>query len=130
MAGSRRMHRVNDLLQEVANEVMRQVKDPAVEGALITITSVNVSPDLSSARLYVTVMNKPVAEVVEGLNRAAGFFRREMTKQVSLKRVPTLLFVYDDTLERAMQMQQLLHQVALLPVQPDPPQEEDEETQS
>ncbi len=130
MAGSRRMHRVNDLLQEVANEVMRQVKDPAVEGALITITSVNVSPDLSSARLYVTVMNKPVAEVVEGLNRAAGFFRREMTKQVSLKRVPTLLFVYDDTLEHAMQMQKLLHEVALLPVQPNPPQEEDEETQS
>ena len=67
MPGSRRIHRVNDLIQEVANEVMRQVKDPAVEGALITITSVNVSPDMSSARLYVTVMGKPVAEVVKTL---------------------------------------------------------------
>lgn len=123
MAGSRRIHRVNDLLQEVANDVMRHVKDPAVEGAIITITSVQVSPDLSNARFYVTVLNKPVAEVVEGLNRAAGFFRREMTKQVSLKRVPAILFVYDDTLDQAMHMQKLLQQVAQMPTQPDPPAE-------
>ena len=113
VAGSRRIHRVNDLLQEVANEVMRQVKDPAVEGALITITSVNVSPDLSSARFYVTVMGKPVAEVVEGLNRASGFFRREITRQVSLKRVPSIQFLYDDTLDHAMHVQKLLHEAAL-----------------
>ncbi|MBS2039541.1 30S ribosome-binding factor RbfA [bacterium] len=124
MAGSRRIHRVNDLLQEVANEVMRQVKDPAVEGALITITSVNVSPDLSSARFYVTVMGKPVAEVVEGLNRASGFFRREITRQVSLKRVPSIQFLYDDTLDHAMHMQKLLHQVA----QQTPPAEEEEQS--
>lgn len=123
MAGSRRIHRVNDLLQEVANEVMRQVKDPAVEGALITITSVNVSPDLSSARFYVTVMGKPVAEVVEGLNRASEFFRREITRQVSLKRVPSIQFLYDDTLDHAMHMQKLLHQVA----QQTPPAEDEEE---
>lgn len=123
MAGSRRLHRVNDLLQEVANDVMRHVKDPAVEGALITITSVQVSPDLSNARFYVTVLNKPVAEVVEGLNRAAGFFRREITKQVSLKRVPAVQFVYDDTLDQAMHMEKLLQQVAQMPTQPDPPQD-------
>lgn len=120
MPGSRRIHRVNDLIQEVANEVMRQVKDPAVEGALITITSVNVSPDMSSARLYVTVMGKPVAEVVEGLNRASGFFRREITRQVSLKRVPTLQFLYDDTLDHAMKVQKLLHEASLQPKQPEP----------
>jgi ribosome-binding factor A len=105
-------------LQEVANEVLRQVKDPAVEGALVTITSVHVSPDLSQARFYVTVLNKPVAEVVEGLNRAAGFFRREMTSRVSLKRVPACLFVYDDTLDHAMHIQKLMHEVSLQPVQP------------
>lgn len=113
MAGSRRLHRVGDLLQEVANDVMRHIKDPAVEGALITITSVQVSPDLGHAKFFVTVMGKPVAEVVEGLNRAAGFFRREMTKQVSLKRVPAVQFLYDDTLEHAMRLQKLMHEVAL-----------------
>ena len=60
------MHRVNDLLQEVVTDVMRHIKDPAVEGALITITSVQVTPDLSQAKFYLTVMGKPVAEVVEG----------------------------------------------------------------
>ena len=124
MPGSRRIHRVNDLIQEVANEVMRQVKDPAVEGALITITSVNVSPDMSSARLYVTVMGKPVAEVVEGLNRASGFFRREITRQVSLKRVPTLQFLYDDTLDHAMKVQKLLHEASLQTTQSAAPAEE------
>ncbi len=125
MPGSRRIHRVNDLIQEVANEVMRQVKDPAVEGALITITSVNVSPDMSSARLYVTVMGKPVAEVVEGLNRASGFFRREITRQVSLKRVPSLQFLYDDTLDHAMKVQKLLHEASLQPTQPEEEPEEE-----
>ena len=123
MPGSRRIHRVNDLIQEVANEVMRQVKDPAVEGALITITSVNVSSDMNSARLYVTVMGKPVAEVVEGLNRASGFFRREITRQVSLKRVPSIQFIYDDTLDHAMRVQKLLHEASLQPTQPTPPEE-------
>ena len=123
MAGSRRIHRVNDLIQEVANEVMRQVKDPAVEGALITITSVNVSSDMNSARLYVTVMGKPVAEAVAGLNRASGFFRREITRQVSLKRVPSIQFIYDDTLDHAMRVQKLLHEASLQPTQPTPPEE-------
>lgn len=121
MAAGRRLHRVSDLLQEVANEVLRQVKDPAVDGALITITSVVVSADLSSSKFYVTVMGKPPAEVVEGLNRAAGFFRREITRQVSLKRVPAIQFVFDDTLEQAMRMQKLIHEVSQLPVQPEPP---------
>jgi ribosome-binding factor A len=114
------MHRVNDLLQEVVTDVMRQIKDPAVEGALITITSVQVTPDLSQAKFYLTVMGKPVAEVVEALNRAAGYLRREVTRQVHLKRVPALLFVYDDTLDQAMRMQKLLHEVRQqLPEEPD-----------
>ena len=120
MAVSRRLQRVSDLLLEVANEVMRHVKDHAVEGAIITITSVQVSSDISTARFYVTVMGRPPAEVVEGLNRASGFFRREMTKKVSLRRVPSILFIYDDTLNQAMHMQKLLHEVALLPTQPEP----------
>lgn len=124
MAGSRRLHRVGDLLQEVANEVMRTLKDPAVDGALITITSVQVSPDLGHARFYITVMGKPVAEVIEGLNRASGFFRREITKQVSLKRVPRLEFVYDETLEHALKLQKLMSEVAAKT--PPPPIEEEE----
>jgi ribosome-binding factor A len=91
---------------------MRTLKDPAVDGALITITSVQVSPDLGYARFYITVMGKPVAEVIEGLNRASGFFRREITKQVSLKRVPRLEFVYDETLEQALKLQKLMSEVA------------------
>jgi len=124
VAGSRRLHRVGDLLQEVANEVMRTLKDPAVDGALITITSVQVSPDLGHARFYITVMGKPVAEVIEGLNRASGFFRREITKQVSLKRVPRLEFVYDETLEHALKLQKLMSEVAAKT--PPPPIEEEE----
>jgi ribosome-binding factor A len=117
------MHRVGDLLQEVASDVLRNLKDPGVEGALVTITSVQVSPDMSSARFYVTVMNKPVPDVIEGLNRASGFFRREITKQVSLKRVPAIQFVYDDTLEQGMRVQKLLHEVAKVT----PPEDASEE---
>lgn len=115
MPPNRRMHRVGDLLQEVASDVLRHVKDPAVDGALITITSVQVSADMSQAKFYVTVMNRPVGEVVEALNRASGFIRREITRQVNMKRVPAVQFVFDDTLEQGMRVQQLLHQVAQQP---------------
>lgn len=117
------MQRVSDLLQEVATECIRYIKDPAIEGALITITSVQVAADLSTARFYVTVMSKPVGEVVEALNRASGFLRREMTRQVHLKRVPALQFVFDDTFEQAMRMQKLLHQVAQETPQENPPEQ-------
>lgn len=112
MAANRRLQRVGDLLQEVLADCLRGVKDPAVEGALITVTSVQVSPDLSQARFYVTAMNRPHSEVVEALNRAAGYLRREMTKQVHLRRVPALQFVYDDTLDQAMRLQKLMHDVS------------------
>lgn len=104
------MHRVGDLLQEVASEVLLKIKDPAVEGALITITQVQCSPDLSTARFYVSIMGKPVPEVLEALNRGAGYFRREMTKKVHLKRVPAITFAFDEALENGLRMQQLLAQ--------------------
>ena len=124
MPPNRRMHRVGDLLQEVASDVLRQIKDPAVEGALITITSVQVSADMSQAKFYVTVMNRPTGEVVEALNRASGFVRREITRQVNMKRVPAVQFVFDDTLEQGMRVQQLLHQVAQQPRSEDQEPEE------
>lgn len=122
MAGSRRLERVGDLLKEVATEVMRNLKDPGVDGALVTITSVQVSPDLGHARFFFTAMGKPVTEVQEGLNRASGFFRREITRQVNLKRVPKIHFQYDETLEHALRLQQLMSQVAAQT----PPAEESE----
>jgi ribosome-binding factor A len=69
-----------------------------------------MSPDLRVAHVYVSVLGSDddVRASLEGLSRAAGFFRRELGASLSLRYVPELIFRPDDTLERALRIDQLL----------------------
>ena len=106
---SRRTERVNQLLRERLSEiVLRDLKDPRVQG-LVTITEVDVSPDLSSARVYVSAMGtaEERAATIEGLRSATRFLQSGLVR-LSLKRTPSLLIVSDDTMERADRMMRLI----------------------
>jgi len=107
------MERVGDLLREVASEVIREVKDPAVGSALISITRVDVSPDLSHARFFVSILAEPAQQksVLEGLTRASGFLRHQIKQQVHLKRVPGISFEVDRSLEYGSHMNQLFAKI-------------------
>ena len=104
---SRRIERVNNLLRERLSEVvLHGIKDPRVRG-LVTITEVDVSPDLSSARVFVSTMgpDDERAATIEGLRSAAKFLQGSLGG-LSLKRTPSLVIVPDHTMERA---ERLLH---------------------
>ena len=113
MSGSHRMERVSDLLREVASEVIREIKDPAVADSLVSILRVEVSPDLSTARFQVSVFGDAVRQkqVLEGLNRASGFIRHGIKRQVHMKRVPTVAFALDQSLAYGSHMNQLFEKV-------------------
>lgn len=103
-----RRYRVADQIQRELGELIRGVKDPRVAG-LVTISGIDVSPDLTNARVFVTVLRTETPEAtVDGLNRAAGFLRGRLGERLRLRVVPRLVFHYDVTLDRADRVTRLL----------------------
>jgi len=110
MAGKNaRTLRIEAELQRVLSDLIRrEVRDPRV-GA-VTITAVSAAPDMS----VVTVSFVPFgtthepAEVAAGLNRAAGFLRGEVGRRTGLRHAPKLEFEYDETIERADRLTNLI----------------------
>ena len=98
---------------EVSELLSRQVKDPRVKG-LVTVTEVSTSPDLKQAKIFISIMGdeNEKGEVLQGLNSASGFLRRELAKRVSLRHIPELSFEKDDSIERGIRLSQLIEQVS------------------
>jgi ribosome-binding factor A len=107
-----RSDRVGDLLIELVSELLRrEVRDPRV-GA-VTLTGAKVSKDLRHARIYFNLLgghdDREAASA--GLKSATGFIRSRVGKQLKLKFVPTIEFVYDETEDEAKRIDDLLRQV-------------------
>lgn len=101
--------RIEELLQrELAGMVLREIKDPRVQH--VTITGVDVSPDLAHAKVRVTVLGAdgPQPEAVDALTHAAGFLRHSLGKRLRLRSVPELHFSYDESLDRAAHLEALI----------------------
>ena len=105
----KRVDRVGDLiLKELAEILLRKVKDPRL--AEITLTAVKVSPDLRHAKVFYSLLGddhrKAVAAV--GLASATGFVKRELSKRLQLRRIPHIEFCFDSTMETGSHIDRLL----------------------
>lgn len=108
--------RFRGLILEVGNEIIHRVKDPAVfppekEGQeIITLTDVDLSADTSLAKFYVSIMAPEDRQkaIIDGLNKAKGFLRRELAKELCIKNIPSVVFFRDQTQEKAEHMLSLL----------------------
>jgi ribosome-binding factor A len=94
--------------QEISELLVRKIKDPRLE--LVTITGVEVSPDLKLARVYFSRFGNPdeIRWVLEGLQSATGFIKRELGQRIKLRRVPDLEFVHDTSFEYGDRIESLL----------------------
>jgi len=103
-----RPRKVADLIQRELSELVRmEVRDPRV--GMVTITSVDVSPDLSHAKVFVTLLQKEkVQETIQGLQRAAGFLRSQLARRMKMYTTPELRFVYDESVERGDHLSRLI----------------------
>ena len=102
MQASRRTERVNVLLRQQLSEIIaRDMNDPRL-AHIITIVNVGVSRDLKHAKVFTSVLGKPEERkaAVETLNRASGFMRRELIARLSMKTIPFLSFIQDDSIEQ------------------------------
>lgn len=105
---SKRPQQVSDLVHRtLAVALQRETNDPRLNK--ISITEVNVSPDLRNARIYYTLLNRnELKEVEKALTKGSGFLRQCLAKQVGLRYVPKLEFLYDDHLQHAEALGNLL----------------------
>jgi ribosome-binding factor A len=108
MPRTARPERVADLLQRtLAKLLQREAKDPRF--AAVTITAVNVSPDLKNATIYVCMLDETkVKDTVAALNKASGYLRHSVAEAVELRITPTLQFRYDESLSRGQRLSKLI----------------------
>lgn len=108
---TRRTQRLGHLIQaELAELLLRRVKDPRLAG--VTLTGVDVSPDLSQAKVFFSLLEEDRRpEVLKGFTAAAPFLRKELAERLSLKITPRLVPVYDRSLAQGAQMEALIRRV-------------------
>jgi ribosome-binding factor A len=115
----KRAERVSDQMkQEIADILMRKIKDPRI--GFVTVTDVEVADDLRNAKVFVSVYGSEKAATLKGLESASPYIRSELGRRMRMKFIPELLFRYDDSVERGAHINELLHEI----------QEKDEENGS
>lgn len=112
---SLRTTRVNELLREEISElILREVKDPRVSRGMITVTEVQVSPDLRRATVFVSHLGTEAErkDALLGLQRSAPFMHRELMHRLKMRTVPEFVFKFDPSIERGARLADLIHQVS------------------
>jgi ribosome-binding factor A len=107
--GQGRPQRLGDLIQrELSGLIREELRDPRV-ATLLTITSVDVSPDMSHAKVFFTMFEKDkLADTLHGLKRSAGFLRSQLAKRITMYTTPELRFEYDESVERGDRLSRLI----------------------
>jgi ribosome-binding factor A len=105
---------VNELLrEEIANLLASDLRDPRI-GGMVSVTHVDVSPDLRKAYAYVSVFGteEERASTMAALDHARPFLRRELSRRVSLRNTPDVSFIHDTSIERAQELTDLMRKTA------------------
>lgn len=110
MAGFRQ-DRINDQLRRELAEIIRDVKDPRVGGALVSITGADCAADLKTAKIYFSVIGGEADEVKKGLNSASGFIRTQLAQRMNMRITPELRFIVDESMAKGAKMSELLKKV-------------------
>ena len=106
-----RMRRVNEVMREViGSAIATELEDPRI--GFVTVTSVDTSPDLRSARVHVSVLGGEAEResTLAGLSSSHGVLQATIAREMRIKRTPTLSFHYDEAPERGVRVSRLLDQ--------------------
>lgn len=103
-----RQGRINDEFQKEIAMILRDVKDPRVSGAFISVTGAEVTPDLKYAKVYYSALMGDKKEVKRGLISSAGFIRGQIAKRMNLRITPEITFVEDSSIEYGAKISKIL----------------------
>ena len=104
-----RRDRINDSVCEEVAQIIREVKDPRVSGAFITVTAADVTADLKYAKLFYSCITGEDPEIKKGLKSASGFIRGQLAKRLNLRITPEITFVYDTSVEHGVEIARILN---------------------
>ena len=109
---SNRLDRINEeLKKEISNIINYEVKNSKITG-MLSVTKVRVSPDLSFARVYVSMLNsKNVKDTLAGLKASSGFVRKMVAQRMNLRITPELVFEFDDSLVYGDKIDKILKEI-------------------
>jgi ribosome-binding factor A len=102
------MRRINEVLREVIGAAIAELSDPRI--GFVTVTSVETSPDLRAAKVFVSVLGSEEERqaTIAGLESSHGVIQSRIAAETRMKRTPTLSFRYDETVEQGMRISRLL----------------------
>jgi ribosome-binding factor A len=109
MAGYK-LDRINADIQRELSDIIRNLKDPRITG-LVSIIKVDVSQDLSYAKVYVSEVGGDADEAIKGLKNAAGYARRELSSRLTIRKTPELKFIQDDSIEHSAKISKILNEI-------------------
>lgn len=105
--------RINEeVMRELANIIRGGIKDPRIH-PLTSVVSVEVAPDLKTAKAYISVLGdeKAQADTVAGLKSAEGYIRRELAHSINLRNTPQITFILDQSIEYGIRMSKKIDEV-------------------
>ncbi len=103
-----RQGRINDEMQKEIAAILREVKDPRVSGAFVSVTGVEATPDLKFAKVYYSVLSGDKKEIGKGLKSSAGFIRGQLARRMNLRMTPELSFHEDNSIAYGAHISKIL----------------------
>ncbi len=98
------------VMEEISKILMTEIKDEDIQ--FVTITGVDITSDLSFAKVYFTVLNvEKKASTLEALNGASHFIRGELSKRIEVRHTPELKFIYDDSIEYGEHIEDVIEKI-------------------
>ena len=116
-----RRERINDEFRNEIAVILREVKDPRVARAFVSVTAAEVTPDLKFAKVYYSALMGDKKEVKRGLISSAGFIRGQIAKRMNLRVTPEISFVEDGSIEYGAKISKILEGITIT----DPDDEEE-----
>ena len=115
--GKYRMNRINDAVVNEMAVILREVKDPRINCALVSITGAEVTGDLKYAKIFFSVYGGDKDEIRRALQKAAGFFRSELARRINLRVTPELTFIHDDSIAYGAGISAILSNLEISPLE-------------
>lgn len=108
-----KINRINaEIEKQVANIINQKLKDPRLQGGLISVTKAYTTADLKYSKIYLSFINiENTAEALNVINNASGFIRNELKTKMDIRVLPELTFYIDDSIEYGMKMDKILEEI-------------------
>ena len=109
MAGNRNA-RINEEIMKALSEILPTVKDPRLQGCMLSIVRCEATPDLRWCKVYISVLGSYDAkELKRGFKSVSGFLRRELAHMLTLRYTPELVIEIDDSISYGVHISKLLN---------------------